>query len=185
MPFLPSSADDSIVVLIAAHQADLSAYIHSLLPGDPSVDDVLQRTNLVVWRKRRSFEKGTNFLAWACAVARWEVSAHLKECRRRSWLVFDDDLVRLISDAAEQEVGELPMVEMRGALDRCIEKLKPAEKELITHRYFTGAPLAEYAKTHGRPVTSLKTSLARIRASLRRCIESAVHVDRLMEGKQT
>jgi RNA polymerase sigma-70 factor (ECF subfamily) len=75
-----NSSDDSILMLIAAHQADLLAYIHSMLPGDPSVDDILQRTNLVLWRKRRSFEKGTSFHVWACAVARWEGSGSLKQC---------------------------------------------------------------------------------------------------------
>lgn len=177
--------DDYMVALIAAHQADLTAFINSLLPGDPSVADVLQQTNMVLWRKRQSFEQGTNFLAWAFSVARWEVRAHQKQRKRRSWLVFDDDLTRLISDAAKEEAEVLPMVELREALEKCMVKLKPQERDLITHRYFTDAPLKEYASRQSRPVTSLKTSLARIRASLRRCIESAIRIESVTGGGQT
>ncbi len=37
------------------------------------VDDVLQNTNVVLWTKRNEFKHGTNFLAWAFNIARYQV----------------------------------------------------------------------------------------------------------------
>jgi len=182
MSSISQDHDVRIVGLITAHQADLAAYINSLLPGDSSAADVLQRTNLVLWKKRDKFEIGTDFLAWGFSVARWEVKSLLKEQKRRSWLVVDEDLTRLVTDAAVEEAKEMPMSELRDALERCIAKLKPGEKELVTHRYYTDETLSDYAKNQGRPVTSLKTSLARIRSSLKRCIESIVLIESITEG---
>jgi RNA polymerase sigma-70 factor (ECF subfamily) len=176
--------DDFAMVRIAANQAELRALIHSLLPGDPSVDDVLQRANLVIWKKRSAFKPGTDFRAWAFSIARWEVRAYLKERKRRSWLVIDDDLACLLYEAAEQTAEELPMADMRAALEKCMGQLKPEERDLVTHRYYTDAPLQVFAEQHGRPVTSLKTSLARIRASLKRCIESLLSIERVT-GRET
>ena len=176
--------DESVTLQIAATQAELRGLIVALLPGDPSIDDVLQRTNLVLWKKRSVFRPDTDFRAWAFSIARWEVKAYLKERKRRSWLVFDDDLVELIFKTAEKTAEELPMADLRRALEQCMEKLKPQERDLVNHRYYTDATLQEYAEQHGRPVTSLKTSLVRIRASLKRCIESHTSIERAT-GRET
>jgi hypothetical protein len=42
-----------------------------------------------------------------------------------------------------------------------------------------------YAEQHGRPVISLKTSLARIRASLKRCIEFLLSIERVTGREMT
>lgn len=171
MGVFSGSNDDSIVTQIAVHQAELLAYIHSLIPGDPSVQDVLQRTNLVIWKKRKNFEKDTNFRAWAFSIARWEVKSHLKECQRKNWLVVHEDLAKQITQSMEESIEETPTHELRSALDFCLQKLSPTERDLITHRYYSDAPLKEYAATTGRSVGSLKVTLSRLRNGLRRCID--------------
>jgi hypothetical protein len=50
--------------LLASHQDVLIWFIRSLLPGSPDVDDILQETNLVLWKKWDPFETGTSFLNW-------------------------------------------------------------------------------------------------------------------------
>lgn len=171
--------DDLIVSQLAAHQADILAYINSQLPGNASVNDVLQRTNLVIWNKRSNFKQGTNFRAWAFSIARWEVLAFLKESKRKSWLIINDDLASKITDTMQHVTEEHPLPDLREALDRCLEKLNSGERDLITHRYYSDEPLKAFAEASGRPVTSLKTTLCRIRASLKRCIESARVMDQL------
>lgn len=64
------------VKLMTDHQWPLRGFILSLMPGSPDVGDVLQETNLVLWQKRRQFKLGTNFFAWACRIARYEVMHH-------------------------------------------------------------------------------------------------------------
>ncbi|MCP5538291.1 MAG: sigma-70 family RNA polymerase sigma factor [Akkermansiaceae bacterium] len=177
MRFFSSKSDDEVVTQIATHQAEILAYIHSLLPGNASVDDVLQRTNLVLWKKRALFKRNTNFRAWAFSIARWEVRAFLKESKRKSWLVIDEDLARQITETMVDTAEDNPMHDLRPALEYCMEKLKPDERELITHRYYTDAPLKEYAASSGRPLGSIRVSLCRIRATLKRCIEARRPMD--------
>ena len=177
MGLFSGKSDDVIVTQLAAHQAEVLAYICTLLPGDSSVNDVLQRTNLVIWKKRSSFEVGSNFRAWAFSIARWEVKAYLKEKKRKSWLVIDDDLTQKINDTMEATAESNPMHELRIALELCIQKLKPDERELVTHRYHTDEPLKQFAQSSGRSVGTLKVTLCRIRATLKRCIESRQAVE--------
>ena len=53
--------DEEIMVLIASHQAGLKAFLRSLVPRGGEVDDLFQRVNLVVWRKRKLFQVGDEF----------------------------------------------------------------------------------------------------------------------------
>ncbi len=172
MAFLSKKSDDSIVARLTAHQAEILAYICSLLPGDAAVNDILQRTNLVLWKKRATFEKGSNFRAWAFSIARWEVKAFLKEKNRKSWLVIDGDLAHRITETMVSTTEQNPMSELRPALELCLKKLKPEERELITQRYHSDSTLKDYAAKSGRSPGSIRVTLCRIRATLKRCIEA-------------
>jgi RNA polymerase sigma-70 factor (ECF subfamily) len=169
-----SRFDDQIVALLTSHQAELLAYVHSLMPGDPSVKDVVQRTNVVVWKKRSSFKPDTNFRSWIFAIARLEVRAHQKDRKRKSWLVFDDELAGRLTETMLESAEAQPLDDLRIALEACMRKLQPAEKDLIDHRYYSDRTLEDYARSQNRTVGSLKVSLFRIRATLKRCIEARV-----------
>jgi len=45
-------------------------------------DDVLQETFLAVSRKAASFEPGSNFVAWACGIARLKVLENFRQLKR-------------------------------------------------------------------------------------------------------
>ena len=158
--------------MLAGHQSALLAFICAQLPGDSNVDDILQRTNLVIWKKRKDFEMGSSFKSWSFSIAHWEVRAHLKEKKRKGWLVIDDDLTQQLSMTMETVVEESPLSEMSLSLERCVQKLRPQDQELLHHHYFSDTPLKDYAESQGRPLTSLKTTLGRIRLALRKCLDS-------------
>lgn len=167
-------SDDEIVANVVAYQRELSAYVHSLLPGDPSVPDIVQEVSIVAWKKRSSFKKGTNFRAWIFAIARLEVRAFRKQRQRKSWLVIDDELIDQITEAMEAPEDDLTEVEMRAALEHCIGRLDSKEKALIESRYYKEGTLEEYASSQGKTVGSIKVTLFRIRAALRKCIDREV-----------
>lgn len=173
----PESGSPSFefVSQLTAHQPDLWAFILSLMPGHPDVADVLQKTNLVLWRKRTKFEAGTNFRAWAMTVARFEVMAHLKSQRRGPCFVFDEEVLEKI--AAEGANG-LPSSPGRlEALERCLLKLRREERDLIEHRYRRQGKLDEFAERCGRSVSALSVTLFRLRAALRRCISAELEME--------
>ena len=176
MGLFSKNPEDLIVTQLAEHQSALLAFIYTLIPGDASVNDVLQRTNLVIWKKRQNFEKGTNFKSWAFSIAHWEVRAYLKECKRKSWLIVDEELCQKLSNSMTHLVEEKPFTHLSGDLELCIQSLRPQDQDLIQHRYYSGQPLKDFSEKTGRPVNSLKTTLSRIRIALRKCIEARIAI---------
>ena len=167
------------VGLIGRHQAALRAYIISLMPGMEGVFDVLQETNLVLWEKRAKFRQGTNFGAWAFTIARLEVMAHRKRQRRAGLPLLDEDLAKRLADRLAERHEEDPEAseERLNALEKCLARLAPAERELIEHRYFSDSTLEEFSEACGRSTDSLRVTLFRIRAALRKCISAEIAVN--------
>ena len=161
---------------IARHQAALHAYIISLMPGMDGVDDVLQETNLVLWEKRKTFEPGTNFRAWACAIARFKVMGHRRKLAQLGFRLLDDELAGQLAEECEAEPEEFD--ERLRALGKCLGRLQEKERSLIEHRYFSDSTLDEFAAQSGRPVDSLRVTLFRIRAALKKCITGELTIQR-------
>ncbi len=161
--------DAEFVALLTEHQSALKLYVSSLLPGEPSAADVTQQANTTIWKKRSDFELGTNFKAWIFAIARFEVLNFRKTQARESRFVFSDELEQLITEELPKVSDDLDARQV--ALRSCLEKLRPMDRELISHRYFSGDTLQGYSDQVGRSVGSLKVTLHRIRTRLAKCVE--------------
>ncbi len=168
--------EEEFVTELTANQSALHAFVSSLMPGDPGVDDVVQLTNLTLWRKRESYESGTNFRAWAFACAKWTTMAWLKEKKRASWLLVDEDLARAASERMLALMPKAPGA-VQTALRLCLGRLRPADRDLVLGHYEEGRSLARCAELSGRSVNALKVTLFRLRAALRRCITDRLAVE--------
>lgn len=171
--------DTEFVALLTEHQSALRYYVASLLPGDSAAVDVAQQANATIWRKRDNFELGTNFKAWIFSIARFEVLNHRKKYQR-DHVVFSEEMEDLI--VSELPGRPLEMDLKQEALTACLQKLKPADRELIRHRYFENTPLAEYSSQINRSVGSLKVTLHRIRNRLLQCVESELAKGRVLRS---
>lgn len=164
-------AERVYVALLTSHQGAIHAFINSLLPGDPGVEDVLQRANLVLWSKRQGFQIGTNFKAWAFSIARWETKAWLTEQRRQNWLVFDDSVIDSLFNEFVAISGEEEREIVR-SLRHCLAKLSEKQRNLVLNYYQQGQSMRECAAKTKRSEGSLRVTLFRIRGVLRRCIQT-------------
>lgn len=171
-----SASEEEFVTELTANQSALQAFINSLMPGDSGTDEVMQRTNITLWRKRETYQTGTNFRAWAFECAKWTMRAYLKEKQRGNWLVVDEELTQVITDRMIERLPPSPNAPQI-ALRMCLEKLRPVDRDLILNHYEGGESLAECAQRSGTTAGTLKVTLFRIRAVLRRCIS-----DRLATG---
>ncbi len=157
------------VTLMTKHQGNLRAFIVSLIPGSPDVDDVLQETNAALWQKRERFEHGTNFLAWAFQIARYEVRRSHDRAKRLDRLVFSEKLVEVIAE--EQDPTGGGQTRIAAALDNFLGKLTEKQREIVSYRYTPGLSLEQLAEKTRRSPGSLRISLLRIREALKLCIE--------------
>jgi RNA polymerase sigma-70 factor (ECF subfamily) len=164
--------DAAIVSLLTQNQSALRLYVESLMPGDSHCDDVAQETNTIIWEKRSDFEIGTNFKAWAFSIARFQVRKYRFKQAKDARLVFCEELEEIIAEEMTDHLDDLS--EHHIALQVCLQKLKPADRDLIHHRYFKKTPLKEYAANVGRSIGGLKVTLHRIRNRLLVCVEKRI-----------
>jgi RNA polymerase sigma-70 factor (ECF subfamily) len=157
------------VALITEHQPAIYAYILTMCPNRTTAKDILQETNLVLWRKASDFDLNTSFKAWAFRIAYFQTLAHLKQEKRKGWMVLDDELVEAVAAEAPARLDDLE--ERQDALKGCLEKLPPNDLKILTAYYEERLKLEEIAERLGRSQGALKQVLFRVRRALRRCIE--------------
>ena len=171
--------DNSLFVAnLTSHQGAILGYLHSLLPGDPEIADIAQRTSVLLWEKRHEFKEGSNFKAWAFSIAYWEARAWMTQTKRKSWLIFDDELVKKITTRSLTAADNSPASDHLDALRVCLGKLKESDRLVIMSHYQHGKSLSECSRILGRTRDALKMALFRLRARLRRCIQAEITLQR-------
>ncbi|MGD9636716.1 MAG: sigma-70 family RNA polymerase sigma factor [Pirellulales bacterium] len=166
-----SGATSDFVDLMTHHQGRMYGYILSL-SGDPDVaNDVLQETNVVLWKQWRQFEPGSNFKAWAFRIAHFQFMAH-RQKRLRDKVLFSDELLATL--ASEAQVVDEKHEERAAALEKCLEKLPTRSRTAIQLRYADQLNVGEMALQLGRNVNAVYQLLFRARQSLIECVQKKV-----------
>ena len=169
------NATERFVQRLIECQPRVYAYVLAMLADADLADEVLSETNLVLWRKADEFVEGTDFGAWACTVARYQVMA-ARQKLARDRMVFDDDVLASIADAAPDRTVDID--DRRRALRHCLHSLSRDQQQLIHARYAGDGTVRSLARQLGRPAGSISQTLYRLRNLLLTCIER-----RLSEGR--
>ena len=172
----PNQPDTKAFVrLLLQAEPRIYGYIRSQVPGRADAEDVLQETVAVLWSKFDRFEPGSNFLAWAYQVARYEV-LHFRRRQQRLPQLFSDGFVERVAATVEAMSDELG--EIRRALVDCMAKLPPRDREVVQLCYGSNATVRKVADELGRPVDTIKSLLRRSRHSLYGCIQRTLSRER-------
>src|SRR5260221_1996632 len=80
-PSIPASPEQTALVqsLFVQHLPALRGFVLSLVSDFSLVDDIVQETFLVITAKAATFQRGTNFRAWAWTIARYKVLQTLEK----------------------------------------------------------------------------------------------------------
>lgn len=167
-----SSHTEEFVRLLTENQRRLYVYVLALVGNGTDADEVLQDTNLVLWRKSTEYKPGTNFVAWALKTAYFEVMAFRKR-QQREQLRFDPGLVDLLSTDATVHVEGFDS--RRRALATCVSQLNERDREMLHLRYGLGdgtvaGSISELAQRVGRTVHATHQALHRVRMLLMDCV---------------
>jgi RNA polymerase sigma-70 factor (ECF subfamily) len=164
-------ADDEFVELLTRHQLRLRGYVFALISIASDADDVLQEACAALWKKRRQFDRSRDFLPWACGVALIEVLRYRRK-KAADRLLFSEAVLNALSSDYLERADELER--RRDLLPRCLAKLKERDRWLIETRYRAEASVAQIAAQMGCPLSTVYSSLARIRDRLHRCVNAAL-----------
>jgi len=163
----PQTPEENVVALITRHQLALYSYILSLMPDRSLADDVLQETNLVIWRKAAEYDAARPFMGWACGIARFQVLAARRDAARDR-CVFHPELLELLATEDEPDLESTDA--MNHALRDCLDELPVEKRDLILSRYHSGNSVAEMAGAKNLTPGALSVQLHRIRQMLESCV---------------
>jgi RNA polymerase sigma-70 factor (ECF subfamily) len=163
----PENPAESLVDQLTRHQSSLFHYILSLIPDRAAAEDILQETNLVLWRKAAEFDPTLPFMPWACRIALFQVKAHRRD-QARDRHVFDDDVLDQLAGEAPTSADPRPL---EIALRDCLGRLPAKQRDLILARYQPGASVDSLAESIGLTANALSQSLFRIRRALAECLD--------------
>jgi RNA polymerase sigma-70 factor, ECF subfamily len=178
-PAGPVPAPEQFMRLLLEHQSQIHHSILAMVGNWADADDVLQETIAVMWRKYEHFTPGTNFAAWAMTVARYQSLSHLKRSAqrgvRRVWLSPQtlEAVARTIEERADLHEAKME------ALQKCLSRLPPRQRELLTLRYEDAATVKSIADACGRTVQAVYKALNRIHENLLRCVRNTLASERL------
>jgi RNA polymerase sigma-70 factor (ECF subfamily) len=156
-----------LVLLMTQHQRRIFSYIYTLVPDRHAAEDILQETSLVICEKFGDFRTGTDFVAWACQIAWWQVRAARTKFAR-SKVVFDEKVLESVAHTASEMLPEQDA--RHEALAKCLQKLNPRDRELLMTRYESG--VEEAARRTGRSMVAAYKALTRLRKLLHDCVSN-------------
>lgn len=145
----------------------LLRYVMSLVANRHDAEDVLQRGSIIMWRRFGTYEKGTDFIAWATTVMFYEIK-NFQRVTGRSRLNFDDELLQTLATGQMQHLRQWHS--RTDALDACLQKLDVSSRELVKAIYTDGMQANEVARKHNCAPKTIYNKLNLIRSLLAECV---------------
>lgn len=153
--------------LFVKHASTIRVFIRAFLPDFNQADDVLQESFLTATAKAGTFQEGTNFLAWATAIAKLKtLEFHRKN--RSAGETLSQEVIDALCAPPPVPVDGFQTTAM---LRECLAELPPRAREAIDLRYGDACKPAEVAQRLNWTPEAVYVTLSRARAILRKCVE--------------
>jgi len=152
-------------------QETLRAYCYAKIGNWDDAADVMQATNVKLWKKMDEWDQKRPFLPWALGVARNTVLSHYRD-QQRERLVFDEDVMTIMEKHILAAAEKTPALIQ--ALRHCMRKMEDQPREILKAHYIEGWSLAEIADSGSRSASGIKSLLFRLRRELAKCIDREV-----------
>ena len=165
-----STCGEFLSLLSVNHQG-IYNYILMLVASHNDADDIMQETSVVLFEKFDSFEKGTDFLAWAKVIGKYKVLEFLSR-KKKEKAVLSPEIVDLIDKQSQGCLSRQD--EWTEALGKCVALLKLGDRQLLNMRYHENISVLQIARRTGSSFQKIYRSLARINGLLVRCIRKKV-----------
>jgi RNA polymerase sigma-70 factor (ECF subfamily) len=159
------------------YQARLRAYVACYVPRPEDVFDIVQDAFIDALEHLDRFDPSREFGPWLRAICRNRMLNHFRSCRAgRSAAAAIVDQALLESRGPMEDDLEAAGRRLQ-ALQRCVSRLEPSQRELIDLRYRREVPLEDLSRRLGRSAAALAMALLRLRAALQKCMERGLEGD--------
>jgi len=152
---------------IAHFQGDVWRYLRHLGCDRTEADDLTQDTFVVLLRTPTFDDRApAATAAWLRRIAENRFRNHLRKVRRRE----DPRWIAAVNQV--WTVDDVPTDHRLEALATCLDGLEDGSRALVDAFYRDGESRRAIADRLGMQESGIKTRLQRLRAALRRCVES-------------
>ena len=114
MPAEQNPQQQTVMRLALEHRVQIWAYLMGLAKDPHKAEDLFQNTYLIICSKWAQFQEGTNFLAWARRIARFEFLASVDPGRKK-YVTVEAEVLESALDA-EIKAGQSNFVINMGKL---------------------------------------------------------------------
>lgn len=157
-------------IMFVRHREKVFQFIQRRVRNPSIVDDLVSQVFLDVWRSANKFESRARVCTWLLSIARFKAIGSLRE---RTHENIDQDELFGISDTGDTPDVALDRKETNGILRACIDKLSPADREIIDLVYYRGNSVAEASVIVGAPHATVRSRMFCARKQLARILVSA------------
>ncbi|UUO06652.1 sigma-70 family RNA polymerase sigma factor [Blastopirellula sp. J2-11] len=159
---------DEFVRLVVENEGRIFAYVASIVPGSSEIEDIVQDVITLMWEKIEDFERGTHFGAWACRIAYFKVLELRRSMGiRRSYFLSDKLRESLASEAVE--IWD-DLQQQSVALEKCLDHLDEADRQMVLRRYSSKGTLKETAALLGKSEVTVRKWIRRVLMRLEKCL---------------
>jgi RNA polymerase sigma-70 factor (ECF subfamily) len=171
MATVESQRAEQFLIEYSRCEAQLFAYLMTLLGNRTDAEEVFQETALALWRSFNDFAPGTNFLSWAKRIAFHRVLT-FRKLRQRQGVPGSEEFLNSVEQLLSSDSGKMDA--RLQALSNCVQKLSETDRQLIALRYESNKKIKDLANDLNRPANTLYKAFERIRHALYECVDRAL-----------
>jgi RNA polymerase sigma-70 factor (ECF subfamily) len=146
----------ALKILYVRHHARVFRFIMRITGDELVAEDVVNDVFLEAWRRADKFEGRSQVATWLMAIARFRA---ITRCKRRSEAQLDERAAAVIEDPSDTPSTAFQKRERSDILQRCLAKLTPLHREVISQIYYQDKKIDEVARFTGVPVSTIKTRM--------------------------
>ena len=143
-------------LLYVRHHDRLRRFVLRLTGNESTAEEVVNEVFLEAWRHAGEFEGRSQVATWLMSIARFKA---ISECRRRSEAQLDERVAAVIEEPSDTPAISMDKRERSDILQKCLAKLTPLHREVISLIYYQGRKIEEVAQFTGAPINTVKTRM--------------------------
>jgi RNA polymerase sigma factor (sigma-70 family) len=158
---------DAFEALYRLYNPRLQRFLRSVTKQPALVEEILDDTMMVVWRKAYTFNHSSKVSTWIFAIAYRQC---LKALKRLDHL--QDESYERADVSAPGPDDALQLLELHKHLDDALGMLSPEQRAVMELTYYFGYACREIAQIMGCPVDTVKTRMFYARRKLKASLAS-------------
>jgi RNA polymerase sigma-70 factor (ECF subfamily) len=155
------------IAFLVPNQTRIQAFILMLVPNVADAEDIYQETISTMWDKISTFNKGTDFVAWAVTIAKYKV-LEFRAKYKKSKIQFSDRIYEMLEKAATSKKSSVQ--DHIDVLRKCIHQLSENERDLLKMRYDMDLSFQKMSLRIGKTSPAIHRIMAIIHSKLALCV---------------